>query len=156
MMNTPFRSSRGYLKKLYLFGATSALGIILFAFSGLTSSAYTSPLAFIALNRATLNPGEIPPGWQIKVNHGHPDVSVCSDIDGPCLHLKSVKASFGLERDMDVDPAQMPFLNWSWKVAQLPAGGDFRHASTDDQAAQVLVAFSDRHVCELYLGFERP
>jgi Protein of unknown function (DUF3047) len=47
---------------------------------------------------------------------------------------------------VDVDPAQMPFLNWSWKVTQLPAGGDFRHASTDDQAAQVLVAFADRHV----------
>jgi hypothetical protein len=113
---------------------------------GLIPRVYASPLAFIALNRATLNPGQIPPGWQIKVNHGRPDVSVCSDIEGPCLHLKSVKASFGLERDIDLDPAQMPFLNWSWKVAQLPAGADFRRASTDDQAAQVLVAFADRHV----------
>jgi len=47
---------------------------------------------------------------------------------------------------MDVDPSQLPFLSWSWKVAQLPAGGDFRRAATDDQAAQVLVAFADRHV----------
>jgi hypothetical protein len=28
----------------------------------------------------------------------------------------------------------------------LPAGGDFRHASTDDQAAQVLVAFDDKRI----------
>ncbi len=112
----------------------------------LIDPARTVPLAFIALNRATLNPGQIPPGWQIKVNHGRPDVSVCADNDGPCLHLKSVKTSFGLERDVDVDPAQMPLLSWNWKVAQLPSGGDFRHASTDDQAAQVLVAFSDRRV----------
>jgi Protein of unknown function (DUF3047) len=103
-------------------------------------------LAFVALNRATLNPGQIPPGWQIKVNHGRPEVSVCTDGSGPCLYLKSVKASFGLERDLDVDPAQMPFLSWSWKVTQLPSGGDFRHSSTDDQAAQVLVAFADRRV----------
>ncbi len=112
----------------------------------LICQAQTAPLAFVALNRATLNPGKIPPGWQIKVNHGRPDVSVCAESDGRCLHMKSVKASFGLERDVDVDPAQMPLLSWSWKVAQLPPAGDFRHSSTDDQAAQVLVAFSDHRV----------
>ncbi len=47
---------------------------------------------------------------------------------------------------MDVDPAQMPYLTWRWKVAQLPGGGDFRHASSDDQAAQVLVGFSDKRI----------
>jgi hypothetical protein len=108
--------------------------------------ARTSPLAFIALDRARLNPGRIPDGWQIKVNHGRPDVSVCADTEGACLHLKSVKSSFALERDVDVDPAQLPHLSWTWKVARLPADGDFRHAGTDDQAAQVLVAFADRHV----------
>jgi hypothetical protein len=40
----------------------------------------------------------------------------------------------------------MPYLTWRWKVAQLPAGGDFRHMSTDDQAAQVLVGFADRRI----------
>ena len=130
------RSPRGYLKKLFLVCAISAL----------IYQAQTSPLAFIALNSATLNPGQIPPGWQIKVNHGKPDVSVCTDTDGPCLHLKSFKASFGLERDLDIDPARMPYLSWNWKVTQLPAGGDFRRAATDDQAAQVLVAFGDRRV----------
>ena len=96
---------------------------------------------------ASVNQGQIPPpGWQIKVNHGRPDVSACPNAAGPCLKLKSVKASFGLERDVDVDPAALPILKWSWKVAELPAGGDFRHASTDDQAAQILVAFADRRV----------
>jgi hypothetical protein len=40
----------------------------------------------------------------------------------------------------------MPWLAWKWKVAQLPAGGDFRHAASDDQAAQVLVAFDDKRI----------
>jgi len=31
-------------------------------------------------------------------------------------------------------------------VTGLPTGGDFRHAATDDQAAQVMVAFADRRV----------
>ncbi len=136
MKNTLVHPPRGYLKKLVFF---CAIAVLVF-------QAQTSPLSLIALNRATLNPGQVPAGWQIKVVHGRPDVSVCTDNEGPCLHLRSVKASFGLERDIDVDPGQMPFLTWSWKVAQIPSGGDFRRASTDDQAAQVLVAFTDRHI----------
>lgn len=109
--------------------------------------AYTSPLATIVLSSASLSHGKLPSDWQIKVNHGRPDVSVCTDTtEGPCLHLKSVRSSFALERSVDVNPAQMPFLTWRWKVTQLPSGGDFRRASTDDQAAQVLVAFADRRV----------
>jgi hypothetical protein len=83
--------------------------------------------------------------WQVKMTHGQPDISVCKETES-CLHLKSVKSSFALEHSVDVDPAEMPFLTWHWKVAQLPGGGDFRHASRDDQAAQVLVAFADKHI----------
>jgi hypothetical protein len=103
-------------------------------------------LAMIVLSTASWSTGKLPPDWQIKVNHGKPEISVCQDPSPGCLHLKSVKSSFALERGVDVDPAQLPYLSWTWKVTQLPAGGDFRHASTDDQAAQVLVAFSDRRV----------
>jgi hypothetical protein len=124
------------LKKLFLI--TAALVFIF--------QARTSQLAFIVLNAANLGPGRLPPNWQVKVNHGKPEFGVCTDSEGPCLHLRSAKASFALQRDVEVDPAQMPYLTWRWKVTQLPMGGDFRHASTDDQAAQVLVAFSDRRV----------
>jgi hypothetical protein len=112
----------------------------------LVFQARTSQLALIVLNTANWGARRLPADWQIKVNRGRPDISVCTDGDGFCLHLKSVKSSFALERGVDVDPAEMPHLAWRWKVAQLPAGGDFRHASTDDQAAQVVVAFADRRV----------
>jgi hypothetical protein len=111
------------------------------------SGAYTSQFAsFIVLDAPGVGTRQLPSNWQIKVNHGKPDISVCSDAGGSCLHLKSVKASFGLERGVDIDPARMPYLAWNWKVTELPPRGDFRHASTDDQAAQVLVAFADRRV----------
>ena len=45
-----------------------------------------------------------------------------------------------------MDVQEYPYLSWRWKVAKLPAGGDFRSPATDDQAAQVLVAFQDRRV----------
>ena len=124
------------MKKLFLFSAT-----LVFIFQ-----AQTAPLAFIVLNTAGGPVPNLPADWQVKVNHGKPDVSVCADRSDACVHLKSTKSSFSLERSVDIDPRQMPFLTWHWKVAQLPAGGDFRHTATDDQAAQVLVAFDDHRV----------
>jgi hypothetical protein len=108
--------------------------------------ARTAQLAVMLLSSANLGAGRVPSDWTIKVKDGKPDVSVCQDETGPCLHLKSVKASFSLERGVDVDLAQTPVLSWRWKVTKLPPTGDFRRSSTDDQAAQVLVAFSDRRV----------
>jgi hypothetical protein len=125
------------LKKLLLVSS-----LLVFVFQ-----AETSQLAsFIVLSPAGWDGGQVPANWQIKVNHGKPQVSGCTDDAGGCIHLKSVKASFALERGVDVDPRQMPWLTWRWKVAQIPSGGDFRRSSTDDQAAQVLVAFSDRRI----------
>jgi hypothetical protein len=62
------------------------------------------------------------------------------------LHFRSRGSSFGLERGVDVNLAEYPYLSWRWKVSKLPPEGDFRHARTDDQAAQVLVAFEDRRI----------
>lgn len=109
-------------------------------------TARTSQLAVIVLNTTSWGGGHLPSDWQIKVNHGKPDISVCTEGSGSCLHLKSFKSSFALEHEVDVKPAETRYLTWRWKVTQLPEGGDFRHAATDDQAAQVLVAFSDRRV----------
>jgi hypothetical protein len=110
--------------------------------------ARTSGSAVVLLNTANRAAGQVLSDWQIKVNHGRPEISVCNEgaSGEPCLHLKSVKASFALERGVDVSPAETPYLTWSWKVTRLPSGGDFRRASTDDQAAQVLVAFADRRI----------
>jgi hypothetical protein len=106
----------------------------------------TSALAVIVLSSTSWDAGSVPAGWQIKANHGRPEIFACKDDDAACVHLKSVKSSFGLERGVDIDPAEMPYLTWRWKVSQLPTGGDFRRAATDDQAAQVLVAFAGRRV----------
>ena len=102
-------------------------------------------MAVIILNTASWSSGRLPSDWMIKVNHGRPEISVCGEGDS-CLRLKSVKSSFGLEHKVDVEPSQMPWLVWKWKVAQLPGGGDFRRAATDDQAAQILVAFDDKRI----------
>jgi len=116
-------------------------GILAFVFQ-----ASPAPLALIVLNTAGWEAGHPPGDWQVKVNHGRPDFGVCADENVPCLHLKSVSASFGLEHKVDVAPAQLPYLTWRWKVTKLPGGGDFRRSTSDDQAAQLLVAFEDNRI----------
>ena len=106
----------------------------------------SSPLAIILLNPGNWGQGQVPPGWHLKVHHGKPDFAISADGAGSSIHLKSVDSSFGLERAADVNPNETRYLTWSWRVTELPAGGDFRAAATDDQAAQLLVAFADRHI----------
>jgi DUF3047 family protein len=112
----------------------------------LACHAHGFQVAMIALDAASWVRGRIPTDWQIKVKDGKPDISTCAETDTPCIHLKSVKASFAVERKIRVNPAELSYLSWSWKVTQIPARGDFRRASTDDQAAQMLVAFDDNRV----------
>lgn len=128
---------RGLLKKLLILFCS----VLVFIFQ-----AYPAQLAFIVLNTAGWSVPSLPPDWQVKVNHGKPEISVCTEGPNSCLHMKSVKSSFSLEHGVDVDLAKLPVLTWKWKVAQLPSGGDFRRSATDDQAAQVLVAFDDHRI----------
>lgn len=106
----------------------------------------TAPMALVILNATSAPPGRLPEGWQLKVNRGTPDITVIGEPNSRFLRFKSRKSSFALERGVDVDVTQFPLLSWTWKVSELPSGGDFRRASTDDQAAQVLVAFADRRI----------
>jgi hypothetical protein len=107
---------------------------------------HASELAVIVLNPANWGGGRPPSEWQVKVNRGKPEIASCSDLNGSCLHLTSLKSSFALERETDVNPYENRYLTWSWKVTELPVGGDFRRAATDDQAAQILLGFADHRV----------
>lgn len=124
------------MRRLVLF--LTLLGFVLLAQS--------AQISMMLLNIPSPAAGKLPDGWAIKVNHGTPEIATGSGPEGAFLQLRSHKSSFSVERGVDVDVAQYPYLAWRWKVAELPRGGDFRHASTDDQAAQVLVAFQDRRV----------
>jgi len=116
------------------------------ACSAIGAFAASTPMAIVILNATSASPGRLPKGWQLKVNRGTPDITFIGEPSGQVLRFKSRKSSFALERGVDLDITQFPLLTWTWKVSALPTGGDFRRSSTDDQAAQVLVAFSDRRI----------
>ncbi len=89
----------------------------------------------------------IPDGWEIKEWAGRtPEPELISDEGTQALRLISEQNSYALNRDLDIDPTTMPYLSWDWKVTALPIKGDFRYSQSDDQAAQLIFAFSDTNV----------
>lgn len=87
----------------------------------------------------------VPPGWELLVNKGEARLRLVSEAHGQALQLRSEAASFALQKKGRIPLQDHPVLVWQWKVTQLPTGGDFRESDTDDQAAQLIVAFSSSH-----------
>jgi hypothetical protein len=88
----------------------------------------------------------IPLGWHLKEKSGKADFAVIKDGNVHAVHLRSADNSFALQKLVRVNTHQYPLLSWKWKVIKLPAGGDFRKPNSDDQAAQLFLAFSDAKV----------
>jgi hypothetical protein len=84
----------------------------------------------------------VPEGWELAEKSGQASLSLAK-VDGlNALVMRSADTSFSIQRQVKVDLKQYPMLTWKWKVLELPAGGDFRKAKKDDQAAQLFVALS--------------
>jgi hypothetical protein len=88
-------------------------------------------------------PRGMPPSWELKVKSGKAAFEVMRDGDIPALHLKSMDSSYSVQGKVNVDVKRYPVLSWKWKVTQLPKGGDFRRSKSDDQAAQLFLAFTE-------------
>jgi len=84
----------------------------------------------------------VPAGWELKEKSGKADFAVVKDGDIAAARFRSADSSFSLQKEVKVDLKQFPVLAWKWKVTTLPAQGDFRKSGTDDQAAQLFLAFS--------------
>ncbi|MGA9477410.1 MAG: DUF3047 domain-containing protein [Desulfobacterales bacterium] len=84
----------------------------------------------------------VPVGWQLKEKSGRADLAVVEENSVNALRLTSNDSSFSIQKTVDVDVSRYPVMSWRWKVTRLPEGGDFRKSKTDDQAAQLFLAFS--------------
>jgi hypothetical protein len=71
------------------------------------------------------------------------DFAIIVNDNHKVLHLKSADEGSTIARDVKgkVNLKETPILEWSWKVVVLPKGGDSCRKATDDQAAQVFVAW---------------
>ena len=110
------------------------------------ATAWASQVVVIADFSFGVDKNGIPSGWQLKEKSGTPDFSIVKDGNTHALHLRSVDTSFAFQKPVTVSTRQYPMISWKWKVMKLPGGGDFRKSKTDDQAAQLFVAFSNKKV----------
>jgi len=107
-----------------------------------SNASWANDSTIIADFSTGVNAKGIPQGWQIKERSGRADFAVVKDGDLYAVRFRSADTSFSLEKEVNVDIKQFPVLTWKWKVTKLPVGGDFRKSKTDDQAAQLFLAFS--------------
>ena len=84
----------------------------------------------------------VPSGWELTVKTGEARLQLVPDNGKQALQMRSEQASFALQKKVDMALQAAPFLVWQWKVTELPRGGDFRRSATDDQTAQLIIAFS--------------
>jgi hypothetical protein len=84
----------------------------------------------------------IPRGWK-EQSWGRPNYDLFSIAEdgGRGVHLKSRGDSSSIAKEITgtVNLKVTPILEWTWKMVELPRGGDSRRAATDDQAGQLYV-----------------
>jgi Protein of unknown function (DUF3047) len=102
------------------------------------------PLTLVAedWSRQPLGRTGIPEGWSGQ-SWGNPqyDLTVVTDGSDRVLHLRSRGDNSTISKEIKVDVKELPLLVWRWRAVALPVGGDCRRMATDDQAAQIYVAF---------------
>lgn len=95
----------------------------------------------------------VPVDWKIVKKAGSPILKIKEKNNEHSLHLISEKSSFGLKKDIYVNVKKYPYINFKWKVKELPENGDFRKKETDDQAAQVYVVFGRFNFLATIVGY---
>lgn len=86
----------------------------------------------------------IPAGWTAYVTPGgRPayDFSVGEDEGWRAIRLRSHDDHSTIAKELQVDLAATPVLEWSWKIVELPAGADVRRRATSDLTGYVLLVW---------------
>ena len=86
----------------------------------------------------------IPEGWSAYATPGgRPayDVTIAEDEGRRALALRSRDEHSTIAKEIEVDLAATPILEWTWKMRELPAGADVRDRSTSDLSAHLLVVW---------------
>ena len=95
----------------------------------------------------------VPVDWKIVKKVGSPILKIKEENNEHLLHLISEKSSFGIKKNIYVNVKKYPYINFKWKVKELPENGDFRKKETDDQAAQVYVVFGKFNFLATIVGY---
>ena len=120
---------------------TSIVGVILLAAASVWAA---GPIVIEDWSSHPVGTRGVPAGWE-RQQWGSPayDFTIVDDGGRKVLQLKSKDEGSTISKEIKgkITLKQTPILEWSWKVTVLPKGGDSRKKETDDQAAQIFVAW---------------
>ena len=86
----------------------------------------------------------VPPGWSsYETPGGHPryDFTVVDDGGRRGLELKSESEHSTIAKEVDVDLAATPVLEWAWRIVSHPAGADLTKRETSDATGHIYVVW---------------
>jgi len=94
----------------------------------------------------------LPPGWSVLTFRGrdrHTDYRLVGDGGVVVLEAHARAAAAALVREVRIDPAAYPWLEWRWRVFDRIPASDARRREGDDYPARVYVSFGERGGGEL-------
>ena len=86
----------------------------------------------------------VPTGWrEYETPAGRPryDFTIVDDSGRRALDLKSEGDHSTIAKEVHVELAQTPVLEWAWKVMKVPAAADLRTKATSDATGHVFVVW---------------
>jgi len=91
--------------------------------------------------------GALPSQWQpltFRKIDRHTNYQLVYDEDAGAVVVQadSDAAASGLTREVAIDPAQYPVVEWRWKVANVLEGGDVARKAGDDYPARLYITFA--------------
>jgi len=95
-------------------------------------------------SRQPLGAHGVPQGWtSYETPGGHPkyDFTIVEDAGHRALELKSEDDHSTIAKELDVDLAATPVLEWAWRVISLPAGADLTQRATSDVTGHIFIVW---------------
>ncbi len=92
--------------------------------------------------------GPPPAGWRpyaLRKDLTRTRYRVVRDGERQVLNARAAASATGLRCAVQIDPAQLGLLQFSWRVREVPAHADVSEAVQDDCPARLIVAFDGDH-----------
>jgi Protein of unknown function (DUF3047) len=86
----------------------------------------------------------VPRGWSVyETPGGHPryDFTIVEDAGRRALELRSADDHPTIAKEVAVDLAETPVLEWAWRVISQPAGADLTRRATSDASGHIFVVW---------------
>ena len=81
--------------------------------------------------------------WEPIVLDGETHYELAMAEDRLALHAVADDSASGLIRELRIDPAQCPIVEWSWRVDQMHEHADLHEKEKDDVAASIFFLFGN-------------